>query len=60
MLLPTFLKSLFVSYVSTGERSTRLSKVLGNEQSHLGGQYTVHILAVSYVPNEWVLVSLLH
>jgi hypothetical protein len=49
ILLPGFLKSLLATYLSTAERSVRLSSVLGNEHSHLGGQYTVHILAVSCV-----------
>lgn len=46
-LVPTVIKSMLVTYPSTEERSMRVSKVLGDEKSHLGGQYTVHILAVS-------------
>lgn len=47
ILLPSFLKSLLASSsLSTFERPVRLSKVLGPENSHLGGHYTVHILAV--------------
>ncbi|GAA5892621.1 hypothetical protein JCM5296_006177 [Sporobolomyces johnsonii] len=45
--LPSFIKALLVSYLSTAERSVRLSSVVGKENLHLGGQYTVHILAVA-------------
>ncbi|KAK4053560.1 hypothetical protein OIV83_001728 [Microbotryomycetes sp. JL201] len=47
MLLPTFIKSAVVTYLSTAEQSTKLAAVRGSDRSHLGGQYTVHILAVS-------------
>ncbi|GAA6063256.1 hypothetical protein JCM10212_003619 [Sporobolomyces blumeae] len=47
LFLPSSLKSLVTHYLSTAERSVRLSKVIGSQGSHLGGQYTVHILAVS-------------
>ncbi|GAA5938494.1 Pom152p [Sporobolomyces koalae] len=47
ILLPTSIKSLVTHYSSTTERSVRLSKVVGSKGAHLGGQYTVHILAVS-------------
>ncbi|GAA5923031.1 hypothetical protein JCM1841_000288 [Sporobolomyces salmonicolor] len=45
--LPSFIKAVVVSYLSTAERSVRLSSVVGKENLHLGGQYTVHILAVA-------------
>lgn len=40
---------MLTHYYSTAERSVRLSKVVGSKGAHLGGQYTVHILAVSQV-----------
>ncbi|GAA6009413.1 hypothetical protein JCM11491_003547 [Sporobolomyces phaffii] len=43
--LPASIKALVTHYYSTAERSVRLSNVVGTD--HLGGQYTVHILAVS-------------
>ncbi|GAA6052405.1 hypothetical protein JCM3770_000226 [Rhodotorula araucariae] len=46
-LLPVAIKSLVARTLSTDEHSVRLASVLGSEKSHLGGQYTVHILAVS-------------
>ncbi|KAK4050941.1 hypothetical protein OIO90_004917 [Microbotryomycetes sp. JL221] len=47
MLLPTFVKSAVMTYLSTAEQSTRLTTVRGSDKAHLGGQFTVHILAVS-------------
>ncbi|KAL8278854.1 hypothetical protein RQP46_008725 [Phenoliferia psychrophenolica] len=47
MLLPSFFKSILATYLSTLERPVRLSSVVGSENAHLGGHYTVHILAVS-------------
>ncbi|GAA5967177.1 hypothetical protein JCM11641_000463 [Rhodosporidiobolus odoratus] len=44
---PGFLKALLARALSTTERSVRLASVYGTDKSHLGGQYTVHILAVS-------------
>ncbi|BGP14548.1 hypothetical protein JCM10213_001897 [Rhodosporidiobolus nylandii] len=46
-LLPAFVKSLLVRSLSTTESSVRLASVYGSDKAHLGGQYTVHILAVS-------------
>ncbi|GAA5868680.1 hypothetical protein JCM8547_003780 [Rhodosporidiobolus lusitaniae] len=46
-LLPGFIKNLLVRSLSTTESSVRLSSVYGSDKAHLGGQYTVHILAVS-------------
>ncbi|GAA5884528.1 hypothetical protein JCM6882_005288 [Rhodosporidiobolus microsporus] len=45
--LPAFLKSLLLRSLSTTERTVRLASVYGSEKTHLGGQFTVHILAVS-------------
>ncbi|GAA6037947.1 hypothetical protein JCM8097_009503 [Rhodosporidiobolus ruineniae] len=45
--LPSFVKCVITRTMSTAERSVRLSTVYGSEKSHLGGQFTVHILAVS-------------
>ncbi|KAM0756071.1 hypothetical protein T439DRAFT_296083 [Meredithblackwellia eburnea MCA 4105] len=47
IFLPSFVKAIFLTYLSTTERSVRLSNVVGPEAAHLGGHYTVHILAVS-------------
>ncbi|KAL8277835.1 hypothetical protein RQP46_009818 [Phenoliferia psychrophenolica] len=47
MLLPSFFKSILATYLSTLERPVRLSSVVGFENAHFGGHYTVHILAVS-------------
>ncbi|GAA6019450.1 hypothetical protein JCM10207_001391 [Rhodosporidiobolus poonsookiae] len=47
VFLPGALKSLLVRSLSTAERSVRLASVYGTDKTHLGGQYTVHILAVS-------------
>ncbi|BGP38594.1 hypothetical protein JCM10450v2_002543 [Rhodotorula kratochvilovae] len=45
--LPVAIKSIITRTLSTDEHSVRLASVVGSEKSHLGGQYTVHILAVS-------------
>jgi nucleoporin POM152 len=47
--LPSFLKNLLARALSTAESPVRLSSVYGKEKEHLGGQFTVHILAVSCV-----------
>ncbi|KAK4703838.1 hypothetical protein P7C70_g2376, partial [Phenoliferia sp. Uapishka_3] len=46
ILVPTSLSSLFTTTISTTERSVRVASILGPDSSHLGGHYTVHILAV--------------
>lgn len=40
-------KGLVTRALSTDERSVRLASVVGSDKSHLGGQFTVRILAVS-------------
>ncbi|GJN87388.1 hypothetical protein Rhopal_000337-T1 [Rhodotorula paludigena] len=45
--VPAAVKSFLARSLSTSEHSVRLSSILGTEKTHLGGQYTVHILAVS-------------
>ncbi|GAA5835997.1 hypothetical protein JCM9279_002160 [Rhodotorula babjevae] len=46
-LLPVAVKGLVTRALSTDERKVRLASVVGSDKSHLGGQFTVRILAVS-------------
>lgn len=56
VLLPTFLEGMFVRTLTTTERSVRRSTVIGPKDAHLGGQFTVHILAVGYVLPHFLAV----
>ncbi|BGP23493.1 nucleoporin Pom152 [Rhodotorula toruloides] len=47
VFMPAVLKGFLTRSLSTDEHSVRLAAVVGDDKSHLGGQYTVHILAVS-------------
>ncbi|KPV76329.1 uncharacterized protein RHOBADRAFT_52352 [Rhodotorula graminis WP1] len=46
-LLPVAVKSFVTRALSTDERKVRPASVVGSDKSHLGGQFTVRILAVS-------------
>ncbi|BGO90320.1 hypothetical protein NBRC10512_005563 [Rhodotorula toruloides] len=47
VFMPALVKGFLTRSLSTDEHSVRLAAVVGNDKAHLGGQYTVHILAVS-------------
>lgn len=55
--VPNTLKALFARYPTTEEVSMRLSKILGRDNLHLSGAYTIHVLAMAYVPSSQLAFS---